>query len=71
MTTIEHLTESKIEAATDDVLAKVGGDHTRHCCWHAVMAVAENAALPDYDYDGDPCLVENALDLVDAACNCR
>lgn len=71
MTTSDYTTEAAIDAATDEVTQRCNGDHDRHCCWHAVMAVAENTWASDYDYDGDPCLVENALDLLDCSCNCE
>lgn len=70
MTTSDYTTEAAIDAATAEVFQRCNGDHTENCCWHAVMAVAENTWEPDYTYAGDPLLVENALDLVDCSCNC-
>ena len=66
----DYTTETAIQAATDEVFQRCNGDHDRDCCWHAVMAIAENTWESDYTYDGDPCLVDNARDLVDNSCKC-
>jgi hypothetical protein len=68
-----------IASATDAVFARCGGDHTRHCAWHNVMALVENwdesqAEDPTAEWcQGEPThdyLTENALDMIDGYCQC-
>ena len=57
-----------LDAETTAVFERCHGDHTRECCWNAVMAVDENASDSGIE---NPEHVQNALEMIDSLCACE